>query len=180
MTLRISKMGGGAVEAELVEDLGNGKARVRLAGKSGTSVVKTSRIAGWRGSAAAPAEKAREPRKPALPPMMRASDLLRPSVPFTPGAGEACPKPLPPARSDRYLKFVRTKPCLLCDQPAPSHAHHHGPHAMSEKTDDYRCIPLCDLDHRAFHDGNRPHLEELVAPAQRELLVEYVRALEGT
>lgn len=49
-------------------------------------------------------------------------------------------------RDEKYLQFVRSLPCTVCNHPAPSHAHHHPPAGQSStglKTSDYRTVPLC-------------------------------------
>lgn len=180
MTEQCLRLGGigGARPVELVEDLGNGLARVRILASGNTRVVKTSRIQGWRDASREAASTPAAARPAAtLPPMMRASQLLPP-----PRAElRPVPKPQGPARAPKYLAFVRLKPCLLCGAPGPSHAHHHGPRGTGQKTDDYRTIPLCAADHDGYHGGHRPQLTaQFVAHAQRELLVEYLRHLEGT
>lgn len=67
------------------------------------------------------------------------------------------PKSPKPWRSEAYRAFIRGMDCCArdgvftsCD--GPIEAHHHGPHAMSQKGDDTTCIPLCMLCHRYFHD----------------------------
>lgn len=179
---------GGLREVTLVQDLGDGRARVRFVSNGNTKVVPTNRILGWRKVAQVSEDEladredvaereAHRDTRPSPPPMMRASELLPPARPeFRP-----VPKPPGPAQSPKYLAFVRAHPCCLCGAPGPSHAHHQGPRGMSQKTDDYRTIPLCDVDHDGVHASRRPQLTKgLVAHAQRELLVEYVRGLEGT
>lgn len=51
-------------------------------------------------------------------------------------------------RSDDYLAFVRSKPCLICGRPAT--AHHQPPKGhgiMGGKVSDFRAVPLCDDHH---------------------------------
>ncbi len=171
---------GRAREAEVLEELDGGqRVRVRYVDTLRTKVVPASSVR--RDRSATVVRKRPAAKRPELPPMMRGSDLLPPGSASGLAELRAVPKPRKPARSSRYLVFVRTKACLLCGRVAPSRAHHHGPRGMGEKTDDYRSIPLCDEDHDGYHTGNRPQLTpELVAHAQRELLVEYLRLVEGT
>lgn len=72
------------------------------------------------------------------------------------GPALSFPKAPKPWRSEPYKKFVREHPCVFhiggrCD--GPIDAHHQGKHAMSEKTDDSRCVPLCRHHHRQVTDG---------------------------
>lgn len=178
-TIKISGING-LREAELLEDLGGGKARVRFL-DGGTRTVQTRRIVGWSGSSAPKAEpplpraKDRKPsRALAHPGVFLARDLER----ATPRPVRAAPKPDAPLRDGRYLAFVRRRPCLLCGAPAPSHAHHHGRRGLGQKTDDYRTIPLCARDHDAYHAGLRPELShERAVAAQLDLLIDYLRDL---
>lgn len=61
----------------------------------------------------------------------------------------------PPHRSKEYLDYIRSIPCCNCGNPA-SEAHHVndvGSRGMGQKTDDYRCVPLCHTCHMQGHDG---------------------------
>ena len=52
-----------------------------------------------------------------------------------------------------HLRFVRTKPCLICER-VPSHAHHvkyAQPRAMSRKVSDEWTVPLCAIHHGKLH-----------------------------
>lgn len=58
----------------------------------------------------------------------------------------------PPIRSTKYLKWIRTLPCAAAgNSRCEGHveASHHGPRGMSQKTDDYRVLPLCWQHHHA-------------------------------
>lgn len=61
-------------------------------------------------------------------------------------------------RSEKYLNFVRSKPCCICMMPAPSHAHHligiGGNRGASLKADDSLMIPLCAKCHATVHQAN--------------------------
>lgn len=65
------------------------------------------------------------------------------------------PKPLPPARCEKYLALVRGMCCVACGASGPSHAHHWGPRGMGQKTTDFRTVPLCVSCHQEFHDTGR-------------------------
>lgn len=61
-----------------------------------------------------------------------------------------------PLRAPAYLAFVRELPCAVCRAPAPSEAHHFGPHGTGTKTDDTRVVPLCTSCHTGeFHRTGR-------------------------
>ena len=56
-------------------------------------------------------------------------------------------------RDPDHLRFVRTKPCLICER-VPSHAHHvkyAQPRAMSRKVSDEWTVPLCAIHHDKLH-----------------------------
>ncbi len=56
-------------------------------------------------------------------------------------------------RDGDHLRFVASKPCLICDR-NPSHAHHirHAqPRALARKVSDEWTVPVCFLHHRALH-----------------------------
>jgi len=90
-----------------------------------------------------------------------------------------------PARAKHYLAFIRERPCIVCGSQVTIDPHHHGRHAMGEKTDDYRCVPLCHYHHMTYHDrgfagdlegwSDEDFLEHTV-----RLLVLYLRGIEGT
>jgi len=57
-------------------------------------------------------------------------------------------------RSSKYLRHIRTKPCLVCGGQAE--AHHvtfAQPRAMSLKNGDQWCVPLCHEHHMDLHSS---------------------------
>lgn len=59
-------------------------------------------------------------------------------------------------RDKRYLKWISNLPCLICQAPAPSIAHHCQPIGKGGKgikTSDYRCVQLCHKHHDEIHRG---------------------------
>lgn len=57
-------------------------------------------------------------------------------------------------RSEKYLRYIRTKPCLVCGQQAE--AHHltfAQPRARGLKTGDQYTVPLCHKHHMELHDN---------------------------
>lgn len=68
-------------------------------------------------------------------------------------AGTISPQKLFRLRSERYLKHIRGMPCLVCG--APGEAHHlqrAQPRALSRKTGDQYCVPLCHSHHMEMHE----------------------------
>lgn len=58
-----------------------------------------------------------------------------------------------PWRSEKYLKWIRTQPCILCGAEAEPH-HIRGVGlvgGMAQKADDIATIPLCRKHHDAMH-----------------------------
>ena len=56
-------------------------------------------------------------------------------------------------RDNDHLRFVASKPCLICDR-KPTHAHHirHAqPRALARKVSDEWTVPVCFIHHRALH-----------------------------
>jgi Protein of unknown function (DUF968). len=55
-------------------------------------------------------------------------------------------------RSEKYLKTLRGRPCVVCEYPAE--AHHltfAEPNAMGMKVGDNWCVPLCHSHHMDLH-----------------------------
>ena len=64
------------------------------------------------------------------------------------------PQPKPKTyRSEKYRKFIRLHPCLMCGNPLTI-AHHEslGLGMMGGKCPDSHCVPLCDICHKIYHD----------------------------
>lgn len=53
----------------------------------------------------------------------------------------------------RYLDWIRSLPCSVCDAKPPGHAHHSTGAGMGQKSPDLEAIPLCFKHHREFHEG---------------------------
>ena len=58
----------------------------------------------------------------------------------------------PRIRCEKFLTWVRTHPCCVCDSSGPSEAHHVYTGGMGLKTHDFHTIPLCTQHHREWHD----------------------------
>jgi hypothetical protein len=56
-------------------------------------------------------------------------------------------------RNKEHLRFVATKPCLICGRrPSdPHHLRHLQPRALGRKTSDEFTVPLCRIHHRLVH-----------------------------
>jgi hypothetical protein len=60
-------------------------------------------------------------------------------------------------RSKEHLRFVATKPCVVCGR-TPAHAHHlrHAqPRGLGLKVSDEFTVPLCATHHRDIHQTTR-------------------------
>lgn len=53
-------------------------------------------------------------------------------------------------RSEKYLKFVRTLPCIVC-KTAATEAHHISTGGVGMKGSDLETVPLCRLHHAEYH-----------------------------
>ena len=56
-------------------------------------------------------------------------------------------------RSEKYKKYIRSLPCVICNYPA-SEAHHvriDGNAGTGMKPSDTYCVPLCPLHHAELH-----------------------------
>ena len=92
-----------------------------------------------------------------------------------------------PARSERYLAYVRTLPCCCCETDPPNDPHHVGGRGMGTKEHDYCAVPLCRRCHDEIHAGRDPRPERLQTVTLAHwfrhqiarCLVVYVRTLEG-
>lgn len=80
-----------------------------------------------------------------------------------------------PLRSEEYKAYIRAQPCAGCHAPPPSDAHHHGPRGMSQKTDDYRTIPVCRKCHSRFESKDPPMTKLEVMTAIVKHLVGWLR-----
>ncbi|HVX57845.1 MAG TPA: hypothetical protein VHA37_09030, partial [Candidatus Saccharimonadales bacterium] len=76
-----------------------------------------------------------------------------PIGPVVVGATLAVPKPPPRKRNKAHLAFVRSQPCLVCQQ-TPADVHHlkfAQPQALGRKVSDEFTVPLCRAHHHALH-----------------------------
>lgn len=70
-----------------------------------------------------------------------------------------------PARSWRYLAWIRSLPCAVCDTDRNVEAAHTGTDGgMATKASDYSCVPLCHEHHRggpdSYHQLGRDEFEK--------------------
>lgn len=128
-------------EGVLVE-MGGREARVLLDGV-GEALVEARKLRRLRPSARA------------ARPLARPVPLDEPRERVLGGSSRPVPKPLPPARSTTHLERVRAMSCCVCARPGPSHAHHHGPRGVGQKTSDFRTVPLCAEHHDEWHATRR-------------------------
>ena len=54
-------------------------------------------------------------------------------------------------RSEAYLKFIRSKPCLACGAGAQAHHEPLGNSGMAMKAPDSHAVPLCATCHNDRH-----------------------------
>lgn len=95
-----------------------------------------------------------EPEHPGQLPKPRPGRMMR--RPASTKLRQAHAKPAP-VRSGDYRLWLRTHECAVpgCDVRGESRieAAHTGPHGLSTKADDIRCLPLCAAHHRAPGQG---------------------------
>lgn len=92
-----------------------------------------------------------------------------------------------PWRSPEYLAFVREHPCCVCQREAPSDPHHFDrDRGVATKTDDTMTVPLCRIDHDAFHRtgiapgcASRLATEALFYRVQARLLTAWIKRGEA-
>jgi hypothetical protein len=58
-----------------------------------------------------------------------------------------------PWRDSKYLRWIRTLPCVVCGSTRYIEAAHTGPHGISQKSPDSSAIPLCIIHHRTANDS---------------------------
>lgn len=62
-------------------------------------------------------------------------------------------KPERPVRDPLYRRFIKSLPCAACGQNWNVDPAHTGPHGLSQKACDLKCIPLCRKCHEKFDDN---------------------------
>lgn len=61
------------------------------------------------------------------------------------------------ARSGRYLRHIRGRPCLICGSPGEAHHLTYAqPRGLGLKSGDQYCVPLCHKHHMDLHQGAWP------------------------
>ncbi len=56
-----------------------------------------------------------------------------------------------PGRSKRYLEYIRSQPCCIC-QATPAEPHHTVGGGTALKGSDFAAIPMCRKHHREVED----------------------------
>lgn len=56
-------------------------------------------------------------------------------------------KPAPSAAERAHVAWVKSQPCIVCDQPGPSDAHH------IDQSTHFLTLPLCQGCHTGSHNG---------------------------
>lgn len=63
-------------------------------------------------------------------------------------------------KSEKYLKFIREQPCIICGQRAePHHVRMNSNAGTGIKPDDTWSLPLCRLHHAELHHPEFKHKE---------------------
>ena len=57
-----------------------------------------------------------------------------------------------PGRSEKYLDYIRSRPCCVC-QARPAEPHHTARGGTSVKGSDFSAIPMCRGHHREVGDS---------------------------
>lgn len=69
-------------------------------------------------------------------------------------ASQINPRPIyqaqKPVRDPQYKRFIKRLPCVACLKTWGVDPAHTGPHGISQKGCDLKCIPLCRRCHAAF------------------------------
>jgi hypothetical protein len=77
-----------------------------------------------------------------------------------------------PARSLRYLEWIRTLPCCVCGLSGQSEAHHEPPKGIGGgHSTDYDAVPLCLGDHRIRHGQASGDADAVRAECERARLL---------
>ena len=66
-----------------------------------------------------------------------------------------------PRRDRAYRTWIKRFACLACGSCRLVDACHSGPHGLSQKGDDYLCVPLCRKCHERFDADPRGFLRAL-------------------
>lgn len=69
----------------------------------------------------------------------------------------AVPK-VKPARSRKYLAWLRAQPCVVCGSREDVEASHHGAHGTATKPSDHEALPVCRVHHHRWHQKGSPHM----------------------
>jgi len=85
-------------------------------------------------------------------------------------------------RSPEYLKWIDTKPCLICGKPSTHHHENLGMSGTSIKAPDSHAVPLCNNHHiPGVHAAPKTFWDKHNIDIQREiikLLTEYLHIKE--
>jgi hypothetical protein len=89
-------------------------------------------------------------------------------------ASQIAPRPIyraeKPVRDPRYRQFIKRLPCVACLKTWGIDPAHTGPHGITQKSCDLKCIPLCrrchdkfDADPRGFAEREGLDIPALIA-----------------
>jgi hypothetical protein len=54
-------------------------------------------------------------------------------------------------RDKKYMEWIKTLPCIICQRNTPSDPHHTKTGGKGIKACDYTCVPLCHKHHVEIH-----------------------------
>ena len=78
-------------------------------------------------------------------------------------------------RNERYRRFIKRFPCIVCGATRYVDPMHTGPHALGQKASDLNCLPGCRQCHGAFDADPRGFA--LVHDLDIPLLIEFFNHL---
>ena len=64
-----------------------------------------------------------------------------------------------PVPDEKYRRWIRSFPCLVCGRRFGIEAAHTGPHGLKQKSPDTSCLPFCKAHHAELHRGIRAFAE---------------------
>ena len=87
------------------------------------------------------------------------------------------PKPVT-LRSEKYMAWIRTLPCIVHRCHNPSQAHHAGGleagRGKDHKGSDYRCLPVCPWHHVVIHDDGQADFFQYYNLDRDLLIIEFL------
>jgi hypothetical protein len=83
-------------------------------------------------------------------------------------------------RSERYLGYVRSQPCLVHGCKIEAEAHHAGGivsgRGVGSKGSDYRAVPLCRVHHTYYHTCGKTSFAQKFSVDVEEAIIKILEA----